>query len=215
MCNRLREEWESLSYWETQRSEKYGQLSAREPFVLLATDIASCSKQRRTYPPPHNKDEPLNYCIYHMRILGMLLFISVKTENHNNRFSYLRNSSFYLHNHRTRSGWLGPMSPLGQCCRKANGTSALWSSSLIPGSISPTLYPVLGREQAFVSKICNSSGGRSISTNVYPMLHGEIKENMSANWEQVGLHKEVRTEKLDFVLIKPSNKTIIVKNTHV
>ena len=46
------------------------------------------------------------------------------------------------------------------------------------------------------------------------MLHGEIKESMSANWEQVGLHKEVRTEKLDFVLIKPSNKTT-VKNIHV
>ena len=99
------------------------------------------------------------------------------------------------------------MSLLAQCYRKGNGTSAPCNFALIPGSISPTLYPVLGREQAFVSKICNSSGGRSISLSVYPMLHDEIKESMSAKWEQVGLHQEDRTEMLDFVLIKPSNKS--------
>ena len=45
------------------------------------------------------------------------------------------------------------------------------------------------------------------------MLLGEIKESKSANWEQVGLHWEVRTERFDFILIKPSIKTI-VQNTH-
>ena len=44
--------------------------------------------------------------------------------------------------------------------------------------------------------------------------HVEIKENISANWEQVGLHQEGRTEKLDPILTKPSNETV-VKNTHV
>ena len=76
------------------------------------------------------------------------------------------------------------------------------------------MYAEPGWEQAFVSKMCNSPDGRSISPFVYPMLHGEVKENISANWEKVGLHQEVRKENLDPILIKPSNETV-VKNTHV
>ena len=159
-------------------------------------------KTKTHVPSPHNKAEPAFYqllyepgqskllllhLVYNMKILGMFVLIFEKRETLTTIDSYTE-SSFYLHNHRTRSGWHGPMSLLAQCYRKANGTSTLWSFALILGSISPTLYPELGREQAFVSKICNSPGGRSISLSVYPMLHGEIKENMSANWEQVRLH---------------------------
>ena len=130
-------------------------------------------------------------CLYNCFIYGNIRSTCREKRNSqqydtNSRNSYL-NSSFYLYNHRTRSAWHEPMSLLVQCCCKANGRSALWSSALIPGSISPIFYPELRREQAFVSKTCKSPGGHSISPIVYPMLHGEIKESMSADTKEIAI----------------------------
>ena len=75
-----------------QRRDRF---SAREPFVLFATVIASCSKQGTYIPSPHNKAEPTFYqllyepgqsklfflhLVYHVVILGMFALIFGKKE---------------------------------------------------------------------------------------------------------------------------------------